>query len=93
MEQCSVFTWLDEGDSRAGGATAGGVSSGGGGGGGGGGDGRMCDGHQEQCAFRTVRKEVRFTWKVGAVGPQLYGVDLDLIFLSMPFLCRLYIIL
>ncbi|CAM9683552.1 unnamed protein product, partial [Ascophyllum nodosum] len=55
-EQCSIFVWLDEADG-VGGGRGGSDRRPGQGFGGGEGDGRVCTGHQEACALRTVRKE------------------------------------
>lgn len=52
-EQCNIFVWLDESNGAAGSGR--GASSFGSGGEG---EGRVCSGHQEPCALRTVRKEV-----------------------------------
>ncbi|CAM9789806.1 unnamed protein product, partial [Discosporangium mesarthrocarpum] len=50
-EQCEHFKWTDEEPSSGGPSFRGPTR------GGGGGDGRVCNGHQEPCALRTVRKE------------------------------------
>ncbi|CAM9875945.1 unnamed protein product, partial [Sphacelaria rigidula] len=55
-DQCKTFIWVDESDQASGRSNLGstGLSNGGGQEKG---DGRVCAGHKEPCAFRTVRKE------------------------------------